>query len=147
MGVVREPGLYRCAVGYVGVYDLPTMHTHGDIQRWSSGENYLDEWIGDRESVAAFSPNRMAEKITVPVFLAAGGQDERAPIQHSRMMERSLREAGVVVETLYYDNEGHGFYIPDHRREYYTRLLSFLARSLGGEVATVSGGGVAELAE
>ena len=147
MGVVREPGLYRCAVGYVGVYDLPTMHTHGDIQRWSSGENYLDEWIGDRESVAAFSPNRMAEKITVPVFLAAGGEDERAPIQHSRMMERSLREAGVAVETLYYDNEGHGFYVPEHRREYYTRLLAFLAHSLGGEVATVSAIGGGELAE
>src|SRR5690606_10651105 len=25
MGVVREPGLYRCAIGYVGVYDLPPM--------------------------------------------------------------------------------------------------------------------------
>lgn len=147
MGVAREPDLYRCAVGYVGVYDLPTMHTHGDIQRWSSGENYIDEWIGDRVSVAAFSPTRMAEQITVPVFLAAGGEDERAPIQHSRMMERSLREAGKSVETLYYDNEGHGFYLPEHRREYYTRLLSFLARNLGGEVATAPGGGAGELAE
>ena len=27
MGVSREPDLYRCAVGYVGVYDLPLMRT------------------------------------------------------------------------------------------------------------------------
>jgi len=146
MGVVREPDMYRCAVGYVGVYDLPTMHTHGDIQRWSSGENYIEEWIGDRASIADFSPNRMAEKIKVPVFLAAGGEDQRAPIQHSRMMERSLREAGASVETLYYDNEGHGFYLPEHRREYYTRLLSFLARNLGGRTVTAEAG-AGDLAE
>jgi acetyl esterase/lipase len=42
------------------------------------------------------------------VFLAAGGEDKRAPIEHSRMMERALRAAGVPVETLYYDTEGTG---------------------------------------
>ena len=40
------------------------------------------------------------------------------------------------MESLYYDNEGHGFYRPEHKREYYTRLLAFLARHLGGEPAT-----------
>ena len=136
MGAAREPDLYRCAAGYVGVYDLPTMHTHGDIQERGSGENYLREWLGERDSLAAFSPNRMADRIKIPVFLAAGGEDERAPVQHTRMMERSLIQAGLPVESLYYDNEGHGFYRPEHKREYYTRLLAFLARHLGGEPAT-----------
>ena len=27
MGVAKEPALYKCAAGYVGVYDLPQMHT------------------------------------------------------------------------------------------------------------------------
>jgi dipeptidyl aminopeptidase/acylaminoacyl peptidase len=52
------------------------------------------------------------------------------------MMERALRKAGTPVETLYYDTEGHGFYTEAHQREYYTKLLAFLARSLGGQVAT-----------
>ena len=26
-------------------------------------------------------------------------------------MEKALRDAGVAVETLYYDTEGHGFYV------------------------------------
>jgi dipeptidyl aminopeptidase/acylaminoacyl peptidase len=39
------------------------------------------------------------------------------------------------VETLYYPNEGHGFYTEPHRREYYTRLLAFLSRHLGGATA------------
>ena len=50
MGVAKEPSLYRCAAGAVGVYDLPMMHTTGDIQRRGSGETYLREWIGDTDS-------------------------------------------------------------------------------------------------
>lgn len=135
MGAAREPDLYQCAAGYVGVYDLPTMHTQGDIQRRGSGATYLREWIGEREELDAVSPTRMADQIKVPVFLAAGGEDERAPIQHTRMMERALVESGSPVETLYYPREGHGFYVEEHQREYHTRLLAFLARSLGGGVA------------
>jgi hypothetical protein len=73
----------------------------------------------------------------VLAFLAAGGQDKRAPIEHSKMMESALRKAGVPVETLYYDTEAHGFYTQEHRQEFYTRLLAFLSRSLGGAVAAV----------
>ena len=135
MGAAKEPSLYRCAAGNVGVYDLPTMHTHGDVQKRGSGTTYLREWIGERDALAAVSPNRMADRIKVPVFLAAGGKDERAPIEHSRMMERALRSAGVSVETLYFPTESHGYYDDDNRREYYTRLLAFLATHLGGKTA------------
>jgi dipeptidyl aminopeptidase/acylaminoacyl peptidase len=58
------------------------------------------------------------------------------------MMEQALRKAGTQVETLYYDTEGHGFFRPDHRREFYVRLLDFLSRSLGG--AKASAGVVAQ---
>jgi len=139
MGVAKEPSLYKCAVGYVGVYDLPTMHTEGDIQRRGSGETYVREWIGEKDALAATSPNRLAQSIKVPVFLAAGGEDERAPIKHSEMMEKALRANGVPVETLYYPTEGHGFYTDAHRHEYYTRLLAFLGRHLGGALAATSG--------
>jgi dipeptidyl aminopeptidase/acylaminoacyl peptidase len=136
MGAVREPGLYQCAAGYVGVYDLPLMYERGDIQDERSGLTYLRDWMGPAEVVAAHSPVNLADKVRVPVFLAAGGEDKRAPIQHSKRMEAALKRAGTPVESLYYPSEGHGFYTPAHRREYYTRLLAFLSRSLGGETAT-----------
>ncbi|WP_408952974.1 alpha/beta hydrolase family protein [Lysobacter sp. Hz 25] len=135
MGVAKEPALYRCAAGYVGVYDLPMMHTTGDIQRRGSGEAYLRSWLGSPEALDKVSPTRLADRIKVPVFLAAGGEDERAPIVHSEKMEKALRQAGVPVETLYYKTEGHGFYREEHQREYYTRLLAFLSKSLGGRLA------------
>src|SRR5690606_18350126 len=131
MGVAREPGLYRCAAGYVGVYDLPMMHARGDIQERGSGVTYLREWLGAPDALRDVSPVNLAANIKVPVFLAAGGEDERAPIQHTQRMEAALKQAGVPVESLYYPREGHGFYADANRREYYTRLLAFLARSLG----------------
>lgn len=134
-GVAKEPLLYKCAVGYVGVYDLPMMHRRGDVQEGESGMTYIREWIGEREAIGAVSPTNMAARIKVPVFLAAGGEDERAPIEHSRLMERRLAAAGVPVETLYFNSEGHGFYTEEHRREYYEKLLAFLGKNLNGATA------------
>ena len=135
MGAAREPSLYRCAAGYVGVYDLPMMFARGDTQETRAGETYLRDWIGQPAQLAATSPVNLAGQIKVPVFLAAGGQDERAPIAHTRKMAAALEKAGVPVQTLYYPTESHGFYTLGHRREYYTKLLAFLAASLGGQQA------------
>ncbi|SOD55977.1 Dipeptidyl aminopeptidase/acylaminoacyl peptidase [Pseudoxanthomonas wuyuanensis] len=134
MGVAKEPDLYRCAAGYVGVYDLALMH-RGQSRRSRSGKTWAGDWLGAPETLAARSPSKLAERIKVPVFLAAGGKDERAPIAHSERMEKALKAAGVPVETLYFPYEGHGFYTESHRREYYTRLLAFLGRHLGGGTA------------
>lgn len=135
MGTIREPGLYQCAAGYVGVYDLPLMFTRGDTQDVASGMTYLRQWLGDPAQLAQSSPVNLAAQVKVPVLLAAGGEDKRAPVQHTERMEAALKRAGVPVESLYYRTEGHGFYTPANQREYYTRLLAFLSRSLGGETA------------
>ncbi|KPL47746.1 prolyl oligopeptidase [Xanthomonas axonopodis] len=71
----------------------------------------------------------------MPVFLAAGGKDERAPIEHAKHMERALKGAGVPVESLYFSNEGQGFHTEPHRREYDTRLLAVLSKQLGDSTA------------
>ena len=135
MGAAKEPALYRCAAGYVGVYDLPMMQ-RADARTARSLGNWSKDWVGeDQAALATASPNRFADRIKVPVFLAAGGEDEIAPIEHTRMMEAALNKAGVPVESLYFSTEGHGFYTEPHQREYYGRLLSFLSQHLGGGTA------------
>ncbi|MEO6103950.1 MAG: S9 family peptidase, partial [Pseudoxanthomonas sp.] len=137
MGVAKEPDLYRCAAGYVGVYDLPMMFTDGDIHKRASGEAYLNEWLGSRQDLASASPNRLADHIKVPVFLTAGGADKRAPIQHTKMMEKALLSAGVPVEAVYYPTEGHGFYKTENAREFYGKLLLFFQHNLGGRAPVI----------
>ena len=138
MGVAKEPTLYKCAAGYVGVYDLPQLHSeetykHGSIATWAN------EWIGDdMETLTTNSPTRNAANIKVPVLLAAGREDETAPVEHTERMERALKGAGVRVEASYYSGEGHGFYKPENNKDYYTKLLAFLSRNLGGGTASAA---------
>ncbi|RZK98577.1 MAG: S9 family peptidase, partial [Rubrivivax sp.] len=134
MGVAKEPDLYRCAVGYVGVYDLVKLSAQ-ESRESKRLNTWTSEWMGSGEKLAPVSPNRLANQIKVPVFLAAGGEDETAPIDQSQGMEAALKKAGVPVETLYYKTEGHGFYDVEHRTEYYRRLLAFLSHNLGGSTA------------
>jgi dipeptidyl aminopeptidase/acylaminoacyl peptidase len=134
MGAAKEPDLYRCAAGYVGVYNLEKMHKD-DARAARAMRNWANDWLGDRDDMAAISPTTLAHRIKVPVFLAAGGKDLRAPVEHTEQMEKALKKTGVPVESLYFPNEGHGFYTEPHQREFYTKLLGFLSRHLGGAAA------------
>jgi dipeptidyl aminopeptidase/acylaminoacyl peptidase len=141
VGVAKEPALYKCAVGQVGVYDLGRMRSEDSL-----GDDYarrfFDETLNDGD-LATVSPNRFAERIKVPVFLSAGREDETAPVEHTEMMEAALKKAGVPVETLYFKTEGHGVYKREHRAEFYARLLAFLQRNIGGRAPVpVAGAGV-----
>ncbi|MEG0192246.1 MAG: S9 family peptidase [Stenotrophomonas sp.] len=146
MGPVREPDLYRCAAGYVGVYDLPLMYARGDIQDDASGLTYLREWVGRPKELVEQSPVNLAAQIRVPVLLAAGREDQRAPVVHTERMEAALKQAGTPVQALYYKNEGHGLYNLANQRDYYGHLLAFLSRSLGGATAQTRDSGSAQKA-
>src|SRR5690606_994445 len=111
--------------------DLQAMHAdRARSAAWM--RHWADDWLGTRGSLADKSPVNLAGRIKAPVLLAAGGADDIAPIAHSRRMQRALKAAGVPVQTLYIDSEGHGFRKEEHRREFYLRLLGFLAEHLGG---------------
>ncbi len=131
MGVAKEPDLYRCAVGYVGVYDLNMLWGRGDISQSSFGKDFLADNLG-KQDLDASSPNKLASRIKVPVFLAAGGADVRAPQSHSEAMARALKAAGKSVETMYFSTEGHGFVKDENQIAYYTKLFQFFERNIGG---------------
>lgn len=133
-GAAKEPDLYRCAAGNVGVYDLPMMQQQDARDSRSLGI-WSRDWVGEPSTLAAVSPVNMANRIKVPVFLAAGGEDEVAPVEHTEIMERKLKAAGAPVEAVYYRTEGHGYYKEENQRDYYTKLLAFFSRHLGGATA------------
>src|SRR3546814_3791802 len=115
--------------------------TATDRRKGKSLATFNEEWVGtDTDALAATSPNRLVDRIRVPVFLAAGGEDEIAPIEQSHQMEAALKGAGVPVESLYYSTEGPRFYVPADRLEVSQRLLGILDRHIGQSRATGPGG-------
>jgi dipeptidyl aminopeptidase/acylaminoacyl peptidase len=131
MGAVREPDLYRCAIGLAGVYDLQLMFEAGDVQRWEVGQAFLQRYLGENpELLRKRSPVYNAERIQAPVMLIHGKDDWRADFEHAERMREALEDAGKTVEWVELGGEGHGIYNPETRREVYGELLAFLEHYL-----------------
>ena len=130
MAVAKEPDLYRCAFGNVGVYDMNAMYHTGDIPDTKSGENFLDEALG-HQNLDAASPNKLASRIKAPVYLAAGREDARAAPEHTEMMHEALLKAGKQSEMVIYEGEGHGNFLLKNRIDFYQRLLGFMDKHIG----------------
>ncbi|HXP01803.1 MAG TPA: S9 family peptidase [Luteibacter sp.] len=140
MTTIRAPGVFKCAVGYDGIYDLDMMYNKGDIKDSKFGRSYLTSVIGkDQADLAANSPTHLADKIDVPVFLVHGEDDERAPFAQFKAMRAALDAAHKPYETLTKPDERHGFVKPENVEEFYTRLQAFLDKHIGdGQAATAS---------
>ncbi|WP_461538624.1 alpha/beta hydrolase family protein [Spongorhabdus nitratireducens] len=126
MSVVKEPDLYQCAVGYVGIYDLELMFQEGDIQSYWMGLNYLKKVLGkDQDKLTAFSPAKQVNKIKADLFIVHGEADERAPFEHAQVLKAALDKAGKDYEWLTKEDEGHGFVKKENRRELYQKMIAF----------------------
>jgi dipeptidyl aminopeptidase/acylaminoacyl peptidase len=99
MGAAREPDLYRCAIGYAGVYDLELMRQAGDIPDSRGGRVYLDLVLGtDAAKLRAQSPVNNAQNIKTPVLLIHGKVDGRADYEHAKRMRAALEKNQKKVE-------------------------------------------------
>ena len=140
MGVVKEPDLYRCAMGFVGVYDMTVMDSRGDVSESDSGQDFLSTVLGDDDSALALvSPNKQASKINAGVFLAAGKEDRRAPPVHTERMYDALASAGKTPEEkLIQKGEGHGYYKTENNVNLYTKMLAFFDKYIGPKASVAS---------
>jgi dipeptidyl aminopeptidase/acylaminoacyl peptidase len=135
-GAVKEPELYRCTIGYVGVYDLRLMYTRGDIPQSSSGDNYLKQVLGeDSNQLWDRSPVAHADRIKARVMLIVGGQDWRVPPVQGESMRSALNKAHIEHEWLYQRTEGHGFYDEKNTEDLFGKIVAFLDRNIGAQAA------------
>ncbi len=133
MSAERFPDMFRCAIGYDGVYDLLTQETRAsDTSRQASGRLYLKTVLGtNAKQLKAFSPAFNADKLKIPVFLLHGGRDVRAPVKGYDEMVAAIHKNGTPLKTLFEKNEGHGFYKQDHREKAWKDILAFLGKYIG----------------
>jgi dipeptidyl aminopeptidase/acylaminoacyl peptidase len=131
MGAVREPKLYRCAIGYAGVYDLELMLSSGDVPQSRLGRAYLSVALGnDVTDLRSRSPAFNAARIQIPILLIHGKEDGRADFKQAKKMKAALKDNTKEFEWMALSREGHGVYDEETRREVYERILKFLDRHL-----------------
>jgi dipeptidyl aminopeptidase/acylaminoacyl peptidase len=141
-GAVKEPDLYKCAIGYVGVYDLALMYTRGDIPQSIYGKEYLKRALGtDMGELARRSPVHQLDRLKAKVMLIVGGRDRRVPPIQGENLHEALKARHIAHEWLYKSNEGHGFYDEKNIAELFGKVDAFLSANIGpgsqrGAVAT-----------
>ena len=132
MTPIRAPGMFKCAVGYAGLYDLGMMYRKGDIRTSKSGRSYLNTVVGKNDAdLAANSPTQLAGKIDVPVLLVHGEDDKRTPFAQAKAMRAALQAANKPFEFMSKPGEGHGFYKEENNVEFLNLLQAFLEKHIG----------------
>ena len=128
---ILEPDMFKCAIGTVGIYDLPLMFEEGDISGRSTGQNYLENVLGTDETLLkAFSPSYNIDKLKAAVFIVHAGEDARAPIEQAESLIAALKKANHPYKYVLLEDEGHGFYKEEHRTAYYKQVINFLDKHL-----------------
>ena len=137
-GLTKTPELYACGIDYVGISNLFTF-MQSIPPYWEPMRQMLYEMIGhpekDKELLKAVSPVFHADKITAPLFIAQGANDNRVKKNESDQMAAALKQRGIDVEYTVKEDEGHGFQNEENRFEFYNAVEKFLGVHLGGRIS------------
>jgi dipeptidyl aminopeptidase/acylaminoacyl peptidase len=126
MNPIRNPGMYKCAIAYAGVYD---MDKHYEFRNGSKqGRSFFEMTMGDQAARRAQSPALQIEKLDAPLLLIHGKTDYIVPFDQFNIADSALKRAGKTYETLAKADEGHGFYKEANRAEAYARIRAFLLK-------------------
>lgn len=127
--------VFKCAVDAFGPSSLLTF-VDSIPAMWSVEYQDLIRSVGDPDTEAEFmesrSPLYHADRVSIPMLIAQGGNDVRVPQQESDQMVEALKNAGVEVEYLLFPNSGHGFNSREDMTKFYRAMEQFFAENLGG---------------
>jgi dipeptidyl aminopeptidase/acylaminoacyl peptidase len=137
MGVAKTPEVFKCAINYVGVTDLPLLMTaswsdsfNSDFVRFSN-RHQIGDVDSDLDRLKATSPDQLADRIKAPVLMAYGGSDVRVVPQHGTRMRDALEKAGRPPEWMLVDEEGHGYRKLENQVMFYGAMEKFLDKNIG----------------
>lgn len=132
-GVIKEPDLYQCSVGYVGVYDMQRFFSGdgSDASRSETIKDYLKNHVGEgKDYLSSISPVENVHKIKADLFIVHGSKDVRVPIIHANNLKIALDKIGKPYKWMVKE-EGHGFYQVDNREVFYTEMIKFFEKNIG----------------
>ena len=133
-----HPGEFDVGVNIFGVTNwLRTLESIPPY--WEAFREALYREIGDprtqREMLVATSPLFHADRIDRPFMVLQGANDPRVIQPESDDIVAAVRNNGVPVEYVVFDDEGHGFTKKKNQIAGYGAILAFLDTYLKGDGA------------
>lgn len=128
---IRNPEIYRCAASWAGVMHFERQLAHDrDYLFGRNRGRHWDRVDGDQTNfdLDDVSPAVQVERLTRPVLLAHGEEDNRVPFDQYELMVSRARGAGKPLETLALPESGHSFTRAEDQQAWYDALIAFLER-------------------
>ncbi|MFX1261734.1 MAG: S9 family peptidase [Promethearchaeota archaeon] len=124
--MTEHPGLWKAGVDIVGISNFVTFLENTAPWRRSLRESEYGSLENDLEVLKMISPIQKIDKITAPLFIIQGDNDERVPLSESVQMYEKLKENGLEVELMRFADEGHGLAKLENRIKAYSRVIEWL---------------------
>ena len=132
MALGKMPDAFAAGVQWFGIIDWHTMWTTSD----ASLREYLRTLVGDpaknADLYAAQSPRTYLGQAKAPLLSLQGENDIRVPRGQAEQVETLLKSKGVVTETIFYPEEGHGFYKLENETDSLERTVNRFDKYLKG---------------
>jgi len=120
----RDKGVYRCAVSFAGVSDMPGMIRYdGAFLNGGRTKDYFRERASDLTGV---SPANFAADFSIPVLLMHGDDDRTVPVKQSRLMVSRLKAAGKTYRYVEQPGGDHHLSSEADRVQFLKELEAFL---------------------
>ncbi|WP_122090770.1 S9 family peptidase [Halalkalicoccus subterraneus] len=123
--MTEYPDLWAAGIDIVGIANFVTFLENTGEWRRELREAEYGSLEHDREFLESVSPINNIDSIEAPLFVLHGENDPRVPVGEAEQIAERAREH-VPVETLIFEDEGHGFTKLGNRIEAYTGIAEFL---------------------
>ncbi|QNA86246.1 S9 family peptidase [Sphingomonas sp. So64.6b] len=120
----RDTGIYRCAVSFAGVSDMPAMQRYD--RGFLNGGRTNDYFQGFAPDLKSVSPINYAAQFSTPILIIHGKLDRVVQVRQSREMAEKLKAAGKPYRYVEQPLGDHHFSRQADRVQFLTELEAFL---------------------
>ena len=133
MGAAKTGELYSCSIAMAAVTDLNDLIK--DMRKYKFGKASAKKFVNDgfenRDAIKENSPARVAENITIPVFLAHGHYDQRVHFDQFTRMKSALKKSKSKTTFMEFPKEDHFLSNQENRQKFFKGLDKFLTEVNG----------------
>ncbi len=126
MAVSKAPELWAAGVPIVPFVNWFTEIENEDPVLQQSDLATMGDPVKNKALYEERSPINFIDQIKAPLLLLAGGHDPRCPKSETQQVVDAIRKRGGTVDSLVYENEGHGFARVENQIDAYKRVADFL---------------------
>jgi len=130
--MTTHPHLWAAGVDIVGIANFKTfLENTGPWRRKLRAVEY-GSLERDADLLRDISPIHRVDQVAAPLLVIHGSNDPRVPVGEAEQIVAELRERGMPVQYLRFEDEGHGVVKLANRITAYSGIVNFLERHLKG---------------